>query len=198
MGHVSISRWLVSAILVGAVVAGSACTQEPAATTTDSPVVVTADKPNAGSSDTALEASKAAGEKSADVANNAGDTKKAAETIGDKTKEVAVVTAEKTKEIAVKTADKTEDIARAVGSETKKIVSTTGEVITDTWITARVSAKFVDEALLKGSDINVDTAEHTVTLKGTVRSDAGKARAAAIAGETEGVKHVVNQLVVRA
>ena len=196
MGHVSISRWLVCAILVGAIVAGSACTQKPVEateTTTGSPVVViAADKPNAGSSDTALEASKAAGEKNAD------DTKNAAETIGDKTKEVAVVTADKTKEIAVKTADKTEDIARAVGSGTKDVLSATGEVITDTWITARVSAKFVDEALLKGSDINVDTAEHTVTLKGTVKSDAGKARAAAIAGGTEGVKHVVNQLVVRA
>jgi hyperosmotically inducible periplasmic protein len=178
---VSNSRWLVSAVLVGAVVAGSACTQEPVETTTGSPVVVTADKPNAGSSDTSLEASKAAGEKTGD------DTKNAVETIGDKTKE-----------IAVKTADKTEDIARAIGSGTKDVVSATGEVITDTWITARVSARFVDEALLKGSNINVDTAEHTVTLKGTVKSDAAKARAAVVAGGTEGVKHVVNQLVVRA
>ena len=181
MGHVSISRWFVSAILVGAVVAGSACTREPAETTTGNPVVVTADKPNAGNSDTPLEASKAAGVKTEDA------TKNAVEAIGDKTKE-----------IAVKTADKTEDIARAVGSETKQIVSKTGEVITDGWITANVSARFVDEALLKGSNINVDSSEHTVTLKGTVKSDAAKARAAAIAGGTEGVKHVVNQLVVRA
>jgi hyperosmotically inducible protein len=177
---------LVSAILVGVVVAGSACTQKPVETTTGSPVVVTVDKPNAASSDTSLEASKAAGQ----------DTKNAAETIGDKTKEVAVVTADKTKEIAVKTADKTEDIARAVGTETKKIVSATGEVITDGWITANVSARFVDEALLKGSNINVDTTDHAVTLKGTVKSDAAKARAAAIAGGTEGVKRVVNQIVV--
>lgn len=180
MGHVSISRWLVSAILVGAVVAGSACTQKPAETTTGDAVVVTVDKPNAGSSDTPLEASKAAGEKTE-------DTRNAVEAIGDKTKE-----------IAVKTADKTKDIARAVGSGTKNVVSATGEVITDTWITARVSARFVDEALLKGSDINVDAKDHVVTLRGTVKSNAAKARAAAIAGGTEGVKHVVNQLVVGA
>ena len=173
---------MVSAILVGAVVASSACTREPADATADNPVVVvTPDKPNAGSSDTPLAASKTAGEKTEDA------TKNAVEAIGDKTKE-----------IAVKTADKTEDIARAVGSETKHVVSKTGEVITDGWITANVSARFVDEALLKGSNINVDTTEHTVTLKGTVKSDAAKARAAAIAGGTEGVKHVVNQLVVRA
>ena len=185
----SISRWLVSAILVGAVVAGSACTQEPVETTISA--AVTADKPNAGSSDTSLEPSKAAGEKTEDV------TKNAVETIGDKTKEIAVATADETKDIAVKTADKTEDIARAVGSETKKIVSTTGEVITDGWITATVSARFVDEALLKGSNINVDTTDHAVTLKGTVKSDAAKARAAAVAGGTEGVTRVVNQLVVK-
>jgi osmotically-inducible protein OsmY len=182
---------LVSAILVGVVVAGAACTQEPVETTTGSPVVVTVDKPNAGSSDTSLEAAKAAGEKNADVTTKAADTKNPVETIGDKTKEVAVVTADKTKEIAVKTADKTkeiavktadktEDIARAVGTETKKIVSATGEVITDGWITANVSARFVDEALLKGSNINVDTTDHAVTLKGTVKSDAAKARAGAL------------------
>ena len=60
------------------------------------------------------------------------------------------------------------------------------------------SAKFVDEALLKGSDINVDAKDRVVTLKGTVKSDAAKARAAAVAGGTEGVKTVVNQIVVRA
>lgn len=61
-----------------------------------------------------------------------------------------------------------------------------------------MSAKFVDETLLKDSNINVDTNDHVVTLKGHVTSDAGKARAAAIAGSTEGVTRVVNQLVLRA
>ena len=74
---------------------------------------------------------------------------------------------------------------------------TTGEAITDGWITTKVSAKFVDEKLLKGSNINVDTEDHVVTLKGTVGSDAAKARAVEIAGNTEGVVRVVNQLVVK-
>jgi BON domain len=186
---VSNSRWLVSSILVGAVVAGSTCTQEPVETTVSA--AVAADKPLNAGSDRPLEQANAAAEKTGDA------TKNAAESIGDKTKEIAVVTADTTKEIAVKTADKTEDIARAVGNGTKDVVAATGEVITDTWITARVSARFVDEALLKGSNINVDTTEHTVTLKGTVGSDAAKARAAAIAGSTEGVKRVVNHIVVK-
>ena len=53
------------------------------------------------------------------------------------------------------------------------------------------------ETLLKGSDIDVDTQNHVVTLKGTVTSDAAKGRAVAVARNTEGVDQVVNQFVVR-
>jgi len=65
------------------------------------------------------------------------------------------------------------------------------------WITTKVKTKFVDETVLKGSDIDVDTDNHVVTLKGTVASTAARARAAAIASGTEGVTRVVNQLVVK-
>jgi osmotically-inducible protein OsmY len=54
----------------------------------------------------------------------------------------------------------------------------------------------VDEALLEGSNIDVDTDAHVVTLRGTVASEAAKNRAAVIAGDIEGVTHVVNELVV--
>jgi osmotically-inducible protein OsmY len=113
-------------------------------------------------------------------------TKRAGEKTGEVVKDAAVATAEKTKEVAVATA-----------KGTKEVVSTTGEVITDAWITTRLKAKFVDEPLLKDSDINVDSKDHVVTLKGTVMSGAGKARAAEIASGNEGVKRVVNQLVVK-
>ena len=64
--------------------------------------------------------------------------------------------------------------------------------------TTKVSAKFADETLLEDSDINVDTNNHVVTLKGVVASDAAKTRAATIARGTEGVTRVVNELAVRA
>jgi len=86
--------------------------------------------------------------------------------------------------------------AAAVIDDTEKAVSATGEAITDGWITTKVHATFVGETLLKESDIDVDTDNHVVTLTGTVGSDAAKARAATIAGDTEGVTRVVNQLVV--
>jgi len=92
--------------------------------------------------------------------------------------------------------DATREGAAAVVDETQKVASATGEVVTDAWITTTVHASFVGETLLKGSDINVDTDNHVVTLKGTVGSNAAKARAAAIAGDTNGVTRVVNELVV--
>jgi hyperosmotically inducible periplasmic protein len=98
-----------------------------------------------------------------------------------KTKEAA----KETKDVAVKGAEKTKDA-----------VATTGEVINDAWITSKISADFVNEDTLKGSDINVDTKDHVVTLKGTVPTATGKARAAEIAKTTKGVKHVVNTLTI--
>ena len=92
--------------------------------------------------------------------------------------------------------EKTKDGAEKVVDVTKKAVSKTGEVITDTWITSRISADFVNEDLLKDSNINVDVKDHVVTLNGTVMSPAGKARAVAIAKGIEGVKTVVDRLTI--
>jgi osmotically-inducible protein OsmY len=86
--------------------------------------------------------------------------------------------------------------ATAAIDETQEALATTGEVITDAWITAKVSAKFVDEVRLNGSSINVDTDKRVVTLRGTVASAAAKSLAEAIASGTEGVTRVVNQLSV--
>jgi hyperosmotically inducible periplasmic protein len=108
------------------------------------------------------------------------------------TKGTAGTLKEKTKEGA----EKTKGGAEKVGEKTKAGLSKTGEEITDGWITSRVHSKFVGEDLLKDSDINVDTNDHVVTLKGTVMSAAAKARAEQQAKEVEGVRRVVNQLVV--
>ena len=93
-------------------------------------------------------------------------------------------------------AEKTKEGAETVADKTKEGLSKTGEVITDGWITTRVHSKFVGEDLLKDSDINVDTRDHVVTLKGTVMSAAGRARAVEQAREVEGVHRVIDQLVI--
>ena len=97
---------------------------------------------------------------------------------------------------ATKTKDGVVKGAKVVGNKTKDGVSKTGEIMTDGWITSRVSARFVNEDTLKDSHIDVDTSDHIVTLKGTVLTSAGRARAGVVARQTEGVRRVVNNLTV--
>ena len=104
--------------------------------------------------------------------------------------------ADKTKDGAEKTKDAVVKGAKVAADATKDGLSKTGEVMTDAWITTRVHARFVDEDLLKGSDISVDTSKHVVTLKGTVRGRAGRAKATTVALHTEGVHRVVNRLTI--
>ena len=91
--------------------------------------------------------------------------------------------------------ERTKAGAEKVADKTKEGLSKTGEVITDTWITGRVKAKFIGEDLLKDSDIDVATVDHVVTLRGTVMTNAGRARAAEQAKEVEGVQRVTNLLM---
>jgi len=124
------------------------------------------------------------------------ETKEGVEDAADATKEGAAEVIDDTQDAVQKTADAGQNIAEKTVDKTKEIASATGEAITDGWITTRIHSEFVDEALLKGSDIDVDTQDHVVTLKGTVKSDPARQRAAAIARSTEGVNQVVNRLVV--
>jgi len=103
---------------------------------------------------------------------------------------------DKTVDGAQKVGEKTKDGAVVAYDKTKEGLSKTGEVITDGWITSRVHSKYVGEDLLKDSDINVDTKDHIVTLRGTVMSAAARARAEEQAKEVEGVRSVVNHLTV--
>lgn len=92
--------------------------------------------------------------------------------------------------------DKTKQGVETAADKTKEALSKTGEVITDAWITSRIHTRFVGEDLLKDSDVDVDTSDHVVTLKGRVLSEAGRAKALDIARTTEGVHRVVDQLMI--
>ena len=105
-------------------------------------------------------------------------------------------TTKKDKNVVEKSTDAVVKGAKATAEATKDGISKTGEVMTDAWINSRVAARFVDEPLLKDSNINVDVSKHVVTLKGTVMSRAGRSRATTVAVKTEGVHHVVNQLTI--
>lgn len=95
-----------------------------------------------------------------------------------------------------KAADKTKSAANTAADKTKEGVSKTGEVITDAWITTKVKSQFIGVDALKDSDINVDTANHVVTLKGRVLTAAGRTQAVDIAKKTDGVTKVIDQLTI--
>lgn len=93
-------------------------------------------------------------------------------------------------------ADKGKDHTLDVDSDLPSI-SASGN-INDAWITTKVKSSYLNEDALKGSDINVDTNSHVVTLKGTVASAAGRTRAVALARQVKGVNRVVDKLTVAA
>ena len=104
--------------------------------------------------------------------------------------------AEKTKEGTNKAIDKSKEGVDKAWEKTKEGVSKTGEEITDAWVLSKIKMKIMDDSTLKGSDINVDVDQHVVTLKGTVPSEAARARALELAKNTDGAERVVDRLTI--
>ena len=70
------------------------------------------------------------------------------------------------------------------------------EIMNDAWITSQIHAKFFLDPDIKGRDIHVDTTAGVVTLGGEVHSAAEHNQALAKVKATDGVKRVVDKLVV--
>lgn len=73
---------------------------------------------------------------------------------------------------------------------------TTGEMVDDTWITAKVKSALISEKNLKSSDIKVDTREGQITLSGTAPSTADIDHAEQVAKGVKGVKGVDNRIQI--
>jgi hyperosmotically inducible periplasmic protein len=86
--------------------------------------------------------------------------------------------------------------ARQAGKEATGAAKGAGRRVTDGWITSKIYAQFLTETALEDSDIDVDVTKGAVTLSGTVRSEAGRQRAVAVAKATDGVKSVKDSLKV--
>ena len=71
-----------------------------------------------------------------------------------------------------------------------------GHSTDDKTITTQIQAKLFDDSVLKTRDIHVASDKGTVTLTGTVDTDLEKVAVERIASQTDGVKSVVNQLMV--
>lgn len=66
------------------------------------------------------------------------------------------------------------------------------------WVETKIQAKYFLDPDVKGHNIDVEVADGVVTLTGTVESESEKQTAEQIARETDGVKDVRNQVLVRA
>jgi hyperosmotically inducible periplasmic protein len=97
---------------------------------------------------------------------------------------------------------KREEFTEAREREEREKARGTGEKLgaslDDAWIHTKLVAKFIGDADTPGRKINVDVVNNVVTLRGTVDTAEQRAEAERIAGNTEGVKRVVNQLKVGA
>ena len=114
----------------------------------------------------------------------------------DKTARAADKAADKT----ARAADKAEDKMDKAGDKTASGVKKTGRAIDDGWIKSKIYAQYMTEwnTVLDDSDIDIDVDNNMVTLNGTVKSAAAKAKAVSIAKTTDGVKGVKDNLKVSA
>jgi len=130
------------------------------------------------------------------VGGAAEKTKEAAGEALDKTKEAIGEAVEKTKEAVTTGAEKSKEGASTAAEKSASGVSAVGGTITDAFLLTSLKTKFAGDGALKGSDIDVDVNRHVVTLKGTVPSEAARARAVELAQKTGGVERVVDRLTI--
>ena len=89
-------------------------------------------------------------------------------------------------------------VAVVAVSAAQAALASQARAVKDGWLVLKVHSEMVDEDLLNGSDIDVDVKDGVVTLRGTVPSEAGRARALEVARKNDGVKSVVDRLTIAA
>ena len=87
--------------------------------------------------------------------------------------------------------------AAAGGYYAAKDERSASQIAQDGAITTAVKSKLIADREVKALDVNVDTYESVVTLRGEVHTAAQRAAAERIARGTEDVKSVKNELTVR-
>ena len=84
--------------------------------------------------------------------------------------------------------------ALIIGSE--NAFAKTTEKINDAWLTAKTKISLFADSRVKGREVNVETKEGVVMIRGKVDSDAAKQAAEEITKGIDGVKGVKNELQV--
>jgi hyperosmotically inducible protein len=95
------------------------------------------------------------------------------------------------------TAERGREVGAKVGERLGAAAHEAGEAITEANLTAKIKAKMALDDLVQARDISVETENFVVTLTGRVGSEAERQRALQLARETEGVRSVVDRLVIQ-
>lgn len=108
-------------------------------------------------------------------------------------------TADGAKKDAENAAEKTKEAADAAADKTKDAAASTGAAVSGAMQTGEVKTALVADKRIDASNINVDTDEgkKTVTLKGTVPSEAQKTMAAEVATAKAVGYTIVNELTIK-
>jgi len=85
-----------------------------------------------------------------------------------------------------------------LGEKAAAAANKVGETVSEAATSGKIKAKMALDDTVKSRTIDVSTTGTTVTLSGTVRSEAERNRAVALARETAGVTRVIDRLVVNA
>jgi osmotically-inducible protein OsmY len=94
--------------------------------------------------------------------------------------------------------DYNEDMAREARERASQAGESIGDTLDDAWIHTKLRSKLMAEGEFPGGSLNVDVKDNVVTLRGSVSSSEDKMKAEQVAKNTDGVKSVKNQLVVKA
>ena len=84
--------------------------------------------------------------------------------------------------------------ASALGCAGSATQESTGEYVTDSWITTKVKASLAEDRLVKATEVNVETFKGVVQLSGFVSSSAAMDQAVRITYSTKGVTSVRNDM----
>lgn len=88
-------------------------------------------------------------------------------------------------------------LASALGCAGSATQESTGEYITDSWITTKVKASLAEDPQVKATEVNVETFKGVVQLSGFVSSTAAMHQAVRIANGIKGVTSVKNDMRIK-
>jgi osmotically-inducible protein OsmY len=94
-------------------------------------------------------------------------------------------------------AQRAREVGAEVGEKTAAVATQAKAALDDGALTAKIKSKMALDDSVKALNIHVDTTNGIVTVSGTARSQAERQRALQLAKETNGVREVVDRLVIK-